>query len=164
MYGKIYKNIYHAIEKSERELLTFLIIHADKDGLVDVADVMIQHRLHMENNDFQKAKAYLLGSQILYRICSVKKIERVPMWTTGRFILSWNNKRPNISEWGKLRQFVFERDDYTCRYCGARGGVLECDHIVPVSKGGSSDIDNLATACKPCNRSKSATTLESWLQ
>ncbi len=33
--------------------------------------------------------------------------------------------------------------------------VLEADHIVPVSKNGSDDIDNLITSCFDCNRGKS---------
>lgn len=71
--------------------------------------------------------------------------------------------RPMAHEWKKLRSAVFERDDYTCRYCGARGVKLECDHVHPVSRGGSSDMDNLATACRGCNRAKRAKTLQEWI-
>ncbi len=55
-----------------------------------------------------------------------------------------------------LRRAVFERDNYTCMYCGACGDdvCLEIDHIIPVSRGGNSDIRNLVTACEHCNRSK----------
>lgn len=56
--------------------------------------------------------------------------------------------------WSRLRKLVFQRDNYTCVYCGQKGGVLHCDHIEPVSRGGSDDITNLATACPPCNLSK----------
>ena len=31
---------------------------------------------------------------------------------------------------------------------------FEIDHIHPESKGGSSDVDNLTFACRPCNRAK----------
>ncbi len=56
-----------------------------------------------------------------------------------------------------LRRAVFERDNYTCQYCGCSGDDvrLEIDHIIPVSRGGVSDIRNLVTACEACNRSKS---------
>lgn len=60
------------------------------------------------------------------------------------------------SNWAALREQVFERDKYTCQYCGCQEGPFECDHVVPVSKGGGDDPDNLKTACKPCNRSKGA--------
>jgi hypothetical protein len=34
--------------------------------------------------------------------------------------------------------------------------VLECDHIHPISKGGTDDDENLATACWDCNSGKRA--------
>lgn len=52
---------------------------------------------------------------------------------------------------------VFERDGYTCQYCGAKApdAELHVDHIVPVSKGGGNSLDNLVTACAACNLGKS---------
>ena len=67
-------------------------------------------------------------------------------------------------EWAGLRDVVFRRDDYTCQYCGQRGGKLECDHVFPFSLGGLSTLDNLVTACRSCNRSKGAKTLSEWRQ
>ncbi len=32
------------------------------------------------------------------------------------------------------RKTIFERDDYTCVWCGKRGGILHVDHIIPFSK------------------------------
>lgn len=34
-------------------------------------------------------------------------------------------------EYKNWRRKVFERDDYTCRECGIRGGELHADHIIP---------------------------------
>lgn len=67
--------------------------------------------------------------------------------------------RTNISK--KLRFEVFKRDGFVCQYCGATPPrvVLHVDHIHPVSKGGGNHIDNLITACEPCNIGKSATPL-----
>lgn len=55
-----------------------------------------------------------------------------------------------------LRFKVFERDEFTCQYCGKKPPkvVLEVDHIYPKSKGGTDDILNLITACLDCNRGK----------
>lgn len=66
------------------------------------------------------------------------------------------------TDWKTRRTAVFERDDYTCQYCGARGVQLQCDHIIPFSRGGPHDLGNLTTACKPCNQSKRAKTPEEW--
>jgi hypothetical protein len=70
--------------------------------------------------------------------------------------------RPSGGAWEAIRSLIFRRDDYTCQYCGTRGGRLECDHVVPVADGGAHTDDNLMTACFGCNRSKGSKSLESW--
>lgn len=61
-----------------------------------------------------------------------------------------------------LRFAVLKRDRFTCRYCGVRAVRLECDHILPLSRGGTNDEHNLTTACFSCNRSKGNKTLAEW--
>lgn len=73
------------------------------------------------------------------------------------FIDEWYYSRlynVNNNEWKNITKTVFERDNYTCAYCSKTGGMLECDHIIPISKGGSNDMSNLITACRTCNRQK----------
>ena len=57
----------------------------------------------------------------------------------------------------RLRFEVFKRDSFQCQYCGAHPPdvILHCDHIEAVSTGGKTEIDNLVTACQPCNLGKS---------
>lgn len=57
-----------------------------------------------------------------------------------------------------VRFAVFARDQFKCRYCGtdANSIKLVIDHIIPIKLGGSSESDNLITACEPCNQGKSA--------
>ena len=54
---------------------------------------------------------------------------------------------------------VLSRDRYTCRLCGRsaekHGVVLHVDHIVPRSKGGTDEMDNLRTLCMKCNLGRS---------
>jgi 5-methylcytosine-specific restriction endonuclease McrA len=58
-----------------------------------------------------------------------------------------------------LRYQVLNRDGFRCQVCGAsaiEGNVkLEVDHVVPVVKGGRTELKNLRVACQPCNRGKS---------
>jgi 5-methylcytosine-specific restriction endonuclease McrA len=59
----------------------------------------------------------------------------------------------------KVRYDVFERDGHRCRSCGVRVGegvVLHVDHIMPVSQGGLSNLENLQTLCSECNFGKGA--------
>jgi len=70
--------------------------------------------------------------------------------------------RPSVAP--KVRFDVFKRDEYKCRICGVstKDGSnvrLEIDHIVPLSKGGSNQIENLWTLCFECNRGKAAKNL-----
>lgn len=63
-----------------------------------------------------------------------------------------------------LRFDVFQRDNHTCQYCGRKPPqvTLVIDHLVPVSKGGTDDINNLVTSCDDCNSGKSDKLIESF--
>ena len=54
----------------------------------------------------------------------------------------------------KKRWSIFKRDNFKCVICGCNKR-LEVDHIIPISKGGKSVINNLQTLCFNCNRGKS---------
>jgi hypothetical protein len=72
--------------------------------------------------------------------------------------------RTRGDRWMRLRRLIFERDNYTCQYCGARGVRLECDHVHPVSRGGLDHPSNLVTACFSCNRSKRDKLIGEWVR
>ncbi len=75
--------------------------------------------------------------------------EAVAIIETARIMLP--PRKAKISM--KTKWFVFLRDNYTCKHCGSRQD-LSIDHVIPESKGGSSDPDNLQTLCMRCNRIK----------
>lgn len=88
--------------------------------------------------------------------------------TFGRgFVVEYYEYLPELyvetfTDWMVLRQEIFRRDGYRCTYCGAMDLPLECDHIIPRSRGGTDEKTNLTTACKPCNRSKRAKLVSEW--
>jgi 5-methylcytosine-specific restriction endonuclease McrA len=51
------------------------------------------------------------------------------------------------------RRAVFARDSWTCQYCGTTAH-LTVDHVIPRSRGGGSEWENIVTSCAPCNRRK----------
>lgn len=69
---------------------------------------------------------------------------------------------PGLAEWTELRRQVFERDGYVCTYCEMPVDDPHCDHVVPVSRGGLSRLDNLTTACPSCNLSKGSKLVSEW--
>ena len=57
---------------------------------------------------------------------------------------------------------VYQRDKFTCQYCGARLPMsqLNYDHVVPRRLGGRTVWENIVTACYPCNARKAGRTPE----
>ena len=65
-----------------------------------------------------------------------------------------------VPAFSKLK--LFRRDRMTCAYCGQRfhERELQCEHILPESRGGRWTWMNLVTACGPCNGRKADRTPE----
>lgn len=64
---------------------------------------------------------------------------------------------PRLSrKYKEVRLKALARDGYVCHYCGAEDKDMTIDHIIPVSKAPelAIDINNMITACKPCNSRK----------
>lgn len=73
------------------------------------------------------------------------------------------NKRlynTDVKLWKKISKQILKRDNYICSYCNQVGGILEIDHIIPITKGGTNDFHNLTTSCRKCNRQKKDKTVQ----
>jgi 5-methylcytosine-specific restriction endonuclease McrA len=57
------------------------------------------------------------------------------------------------------RTRVYKRDNHECVYCGSKK-QLTLDHVIPKSKGGRNEWNNLVTCCFKCNLKKGDKTLE----
>jgi hypothetical protein len=61
--------------------------------------------------------------------------------------------------WSQIAERVEARAQGRCEYCrmhqALQGATFHVEHIVPSSRGGSSDADNLAWCCPSCNLHKS---------
>ncbi len=63
-------------------------------------------------------------------------------------------KRPFRQRVAFNRRNLFKRDDHTCQYCGTRSNDLTLDHVLPRSRGGPTNWDNVVACCKRCNARK----------
>jgi len=63
----------------------------------------------------------------------------------------------------ELREYLLEKWNRTCAYCGAKDTRLEIEHINPKSQGGSDRVSNLTIACHCCNQAKGNQEIEKFL-
>jgi 5-methylcytosine-specific restriction endonuclease McrA len=63
----------------------------------------------------------------------------------------------------EVREYLLEKWNRKCAYCGATDTQLEIEHIKPKSKGGSDRVSNLAIACHDCNQAKGNLEIEQFL-
>jgi len=71
--------------------------------------------------------------------------------------LAYIIKRPRPQR--KLTRLeIFQRDHFTCQYCGKQTSQLTLDHVIPRYRGGEHLWENVVSACIPCNRRKAGRT------
>jgi 5-methylcytosine-specific restriction endonuclease McrA len=61
-------------------------------------------------------------------------------------------------------KIVLAKFDHRCAYCGRGDMSLTRDHVVPLSRGGTHDAENIVPACKPCNSSKATKLPSEWVR
>jgi 5-methylcytosine-specific restriction endonuclease McrA len=72
-----------------------------------------------------------------------------------------NSRKRRAAKHASLGRFSAEEFEALCESyqniclaCGDTEAVLEADHVVPLTKGGSDDISNIQPLCGSCNRKK----------
>lgn len=64
----------------------------------------------------------------------------------------------------EVREYLLNKWDRKCTYCGAENVPLQIEHIQPKDKGGTNRISNLCLACEPCNIKKGTQDIEIFLR
>jgi 5-methylcytosine-specific restriction endonuclease McrA len=62
-------------------------------------------------------------------------------------------QRGTLVGW-EVREYLLEKWDRKCAYCGAKDVPFEVEHILPKSRGGTDRVSNLTLACHECNQAK----------
>ncbi|MBK1641468.1 HNH endonuclease [Chromatium okenii] len=63
----------------------------------------------------------------------------------------------------EVREYLLEKWQRQCVYCGAKNVPLQIEHIQPRASGGSNRISNLALACASCNQKKGSQPIAEFL-
>ena len=63
----------------------------------------------------------------------------------------------------EIREYLLNKWERTCPYCGVTNIPLQVEHIHPKAKGGSNRISNLCLACEKCNIKKGTQNIEQFL-
>ncbi len=64
----------------------------------------------------------------------------------------------------ETREFLLEKWNRQCAYCGVKDVPLQIEHIHPRAKGGSNSITNLTLSCEKCNTKKGAKDIKNFLK
>lgn len=114
---------------------------------------------HLSEKEWPGMTPYRVSQFIenVYHLNGWKLYERIPHENEGPPLSDEERQIERDKLSPQLRFQVLKRDRFRCRYCGASSGTgteLHVDHIVPLAKGGRTELSNLQSLCKPCNYGK----------
>lgn len=111
--------------------------------------------------DYQSRYYEQNAEKVKRRVSSYQKANRQKMnvLSSRRRVREANNGGSHTLE-ELRRKFMLLGD--VCFYCGV-GGDLTIDHDIPISRGGTDNIENILPACRSCNSSKNAKTAHEFL-
>jgi 5-methylcytosine-specific restriction endonuclease McrA len=64
----------------------------------------------------------------------------------------------------ETREFLLEKWNRQCAYCGIKDVSLQIEHIHPKAKGGTNSITNLTLSCEKCNIKKGTKNIQDFLK
>ncbi|EFH85150.1 RNA-guided endonuclease IscB [Ktedonobacter racemifer] len=64
----------------------------------------------------------------------------------------------------EVREYLLEKWERTCAYCGKQDVPLQVEHIHPRARSGTNRMSNLTLACEACNTAKGTQEIEVFLQ
>jgi len=86
------------------------------------------------------------------KMSGIHRGEKGANWQGGITLI--NSKIRNSFEYRLWRESVFKRDNYTCQWCGIRGGYIQADHIKPFAYFPELrfELSNGRTLCRECHK------------
>ena len=111
----------------------------------------VAHEKQSEKNCVKKLSQFEKEAtcKVFGHFCPVYFVSETSTETSKKRVLSRGLSNSTIIR-------VARRDNNICQICGKTllDSEIEIDHIIPFSRGGTSDEDNLRVTCRECNRRK----------
>lgn len=154
--------VYQSVQQPARHQVLQLDIQGTPQAWIGLEEAA----LHYANDRVawqlgEEPLAVLRGGWNVPRACqSTLEIHPI-MAVRGMSRLNLFDVVPSLTKSKLLR-----RDRYTCAYCGGRAAKdfrledMQCEHILPESRGGAWSWTNMVAACADCNGKKAARTPE----
>lgn len=130
-------------------------------------------------NRGNKGKGWIapsLGSRVCTIVTWVKRLMRVcPINTISQELVKFDMQAMEQGDIAgveyqqgtlhgyEVREYLLEKWNRQCAYCGKKETPLQLEHIRPRVKGGTDRISNLTLACEPCNNKKGTQDIQVFL-
>lgn len=126
-------------------------------------------RVLLLNSTFEPLN--IISARRAYKLLFAKKAHAIEQSTTFLHTVRSRLKIPSVIQIAYYirkpysrpkfsKKAIFIRDNYHCQYCGKYTNKPTIDHIIPRSKNGRTDWQNVVTACPACNNKKGDRTLK----
>lgn len=144
-----------------KQLPMFIRVFATNEQIPYIICDISYELAEIENPKF--CFSYISPAGRSERSCSIEitptVLKKIQSEISKKIEKSEHSKAQRNAMTNDLRNAVKMRDNYTCCLCGNSvykepNLLLEVDHIIPISKGGKTEINNLQTLCWRCNRKK----------
>ena len=137
--------IKHYAREAEKDLRKRLQKYPDDiPALRKLAEAVA---LHQDNDRVRSDRLAAIDA----RIAEAEMRRQMRVGSSRQLGVPGAPESPYPDNWKQLSEAVKHRDGHKCTDCGASGVELHVHHIVPLSKGGTNDLDNLATLCSMCH-------------
>lgn len=163
---------YFNLNKSSKFGIIFECKVCKKEGARRWRDRRHEHHLETKRQyreaNREKVRESMRRSYRKHRLKYLEDKKRYVAENREKLRVHWRNMRalrmnaPGKHTEEEIHQ-LYEAQEGRCGYCGITlYDEYEVEHIRPLSRNGSNDIENLVCACIECNQSKHTSTFEEW--